>query len=113
MQITRKEINDYNARLDAIADMAADMAANAYDAWRKENPTASVAEIRNAVIEITTAADAAFGGAVCTVAGQLCDEIAATKGKTVTMVMAETDNSLVEQWARRIVAPLVPDREDI
>lgn len=116
MQISKAELAEYNRRVDAIADKSAAMAAAAYDEFRAKKPTASVAEVREGIIQILEAADSAYGGAVSAVAAQFMEEFAAVNGKKIDVILPEDSEvaaRAIRNKAHYIVSKLAPDREDI
>lgn len=117
MLLRSSELDAYSAELNAVCDEAAQVAMEAYDAMRRSDPGASVADVREGIIGIVESVLDTYGDAAGELAAERYDAMAADSGTDVhEALISEEDDAMAEaidRRARYIVGALVPDREDL
>lgn len=117
MIVTRSDMDEYTAEVNAISEEAAQVAMDAYDEMRKSNLNASVAEVRDGIIGIVESMVASYGGASSEIAAEVYDALAESAGADVEPAeLDEEDDAMraaIDKRARYIVGDLVQEREDI
>lgn len=115
MKLVLADIERYGDRVDSIADKAGEAAARMYDEMRAENPNASVAEVREGIIEIAESVIASYGDMACELAAMEYDAMAEESGaKVPDAELPEIDDEMLEAVrgrVRYIVGALVHDDE--
>lgn len=113
MLISRAELDSYDRDLAALEDAAEAAAVRAYDAMRAADPGASVAEVRDGVIDVVEGALASYGDAA---AERACMFYEGIVGKPADMPeIDDATHEAIDRQARFAVGAIVPedDREDI
>lgn len=113
MAVSRADLASYERDLSAIEDAAEAAALRAYDAMRASDLAASVAEVREGVIEIVDGVLASYGDAACERAAELYES---STGRAAELPeVDEGTGRAIERQARFSVGEIVPDgdREDI
>lgn len=117
MVISGRAMRGYAAAVNAVADRAESEAESAYDAMRRADPNASVAEVREAVKAIVEDSMAAYADAASEVAASMYDELARMCGAEVDEAEIYGPDGdagrAIDRWARYAVSVLATDREDI
>lgn len=118
-ELSRRALEDYDARLSDVAEAAGEAAAQAYDAMRAADLNASVEEVREGAIAIVDAVLASHGDMACELAAQLYDGMAALSGEDARPAEMPGDDEgaarAVRRGVRFAVGALVDrgGREDI
>lgn len=117
MRIAEARLDTYSSELNAIADEAERVAMAAYDAMRKADSNASIADIREGIKEIVESVVASYGQAAGDLACELYEELADAAGADVPgAAPSEEDDEMadaIDSRARYVVGSLIPEREDI
>ena len=117
MLYSKREQDRYNEQLDAISEAAGEAAVRAYDAMRKADPNASVADIREACIYIVESVLGTYGDMAAETAAQLYDEMAEASGEKVPPAeippVDDETYRIIDRQIRFNVGVLDDDREDI
>nr|WP_314638678.1 hypothetical protein [uncultured Olsenella sp.] len=80
-ELSRRALEDYDARLSEVAEAAGEAAARSYDAMRAMDLNASVAEVREGAISVIDAVMASYGDVACELAAQFYDGMAELSGE--------------------------------
>lgn len=107
----------YTGDVSAVADAASKAARDAYMAMRLENLNASVAEIRNASIDIASEGTYSYGGAASEAAAEVYDALSEAAGSGFDPAELDeggedVDAAIVDR-VRYLMRSLVNEREDI
>lgn len=117
MLYSKRDQQIYSDRIDAISEAAGEAAARAYDAMRKADPNASVADIREACIYIVESALDAYGDMAAETAAQLYDAMAEASDEKVPPAeippVGDEVHRIIERQIRFNVGVLDDEREDI
>lgn len=101
MELSRIDLERYDARLSAVSDAAADFVRGRVDAFLKRFPKAPAEDVRNFAIECVNDAVAAYGDAASTVAANLYDDFALAAGRKLPPAML--DDTDVSQYVDKEV----------
>lgn len=103
--IRRKALAAYRQTLDRVCSGSGSAARRALATWLDANPGASVAEIREAAIELTDAVLGAYGDAASSLACDLFDSVMEAEGVDVPVaqIYGGVREGAVEGTVRRIV----------
>lgn len=100
-----------------MCDEAARVAMDAYDAMRRADPGASVADVREGCIAIVESVATSYGAAAGELAAELYDALAADAEVGVPEALVPdvdgTTLEVIDRTVRYDVGVLVPEREDI
>lgn len=113
MIVPRERLDRYSRELNALADEAERVAMAAYDAMRKADPNASIADIREGIKAIVEAVTASYGQAAGELSCELYDELAEASGASVPQAdLGDVDDDTIEaidSSARYIVGAFASD----
>ena len=106
--ISRSALAAYRQALDKVCSGAGSATMKARDQWFSANPGASVAEIREAAIELTSGVLSAYGDAASSLACELFDSVMEAEGVAVpaAQVYDGFREGAVEGTLRRVVGDI-------
>ena len=119
MRLTARDLADYDKKLGQVARAAGESAVWAYDAMRAANLNASVADVRESVIDLVESLASKYGDAASEVAATLYDSMAEGAGAAVRPAEladeSQDERLAIDRRVRYLVRELAEpaDREDI
>lgn len=119
MMLTARDLAGYDESLERVATAAGESAERAYDAMRAANLNATVADVRESLIDLIESIASRYGDAASEVAASLYDAMAKGAGANVGPAELADEpqdgGSTIDRRVRYLVRELAetPGRDDI